>query len=115
MGAEEKREKDSQGVTRVRFDLWAVLAFLVLLAGLSFGYLFNAQITAAKDVQVQQKDYLFNHQLLAQRITVLEMNYGFISTGIADMKIAQKDMMSALVEHMKNTTIERNRIRAREY
>jgi hypothetical protein len=36
----------NRDATKVRFDLWAVLSFLVVLVGIGMGYLFNAQATA---------------------------------------------------------------------
>jgi hypothetical protein len=68
-------EKDSAGVTRVRFDLWAVLAFLVLLAGISFGYLFQSQ-AASRDERIKAD------ALMCDRITRLETNYENIIRGI---------------------------------
>jgi uncharacterized membrane-anchored protein YhcB (DUF1043 family) len=42
--------------SKVRFDLWTVLGFLVLLVGICLGYLFLAQGADRVDQQKTQKD-----------------------------------------------------------
>ena len=60
--------------TRVRFDLWAVLGFLVLLFSLCFGYLFNAQ-AVSKDERIK------SDQAQVERLVRLETQYGSIIAG----------------------------------
>ncbi len=87
-------EKDS--VTKVRFDLWAVLGFLVLLVGVCVGYLFNAQATNREERQVAI-------QIVSDRVTRLEANYSFIIEGITDLKRGQKELEVAIVLHEKSS------------
>ena len=65
--------------TKVRFDLWTVLGFLTLLAGICLGYLFMAQGAdrteqqkTQKDVAVLQERYESINQKLDKVITTLE-------------------------------------------
>jgi hypothetical protein len=60
--------------TRVRFDLWAVLGFLVFLFSICFGYLFNAQ-AVSKDERIK------SDQAQVERIVRLETQYESIIAG----------------------------------
>ena len=80
------------GSTKVRFDLWAVLGFLVLLAAICIGYLFNAQ---AMDRE--------RNQAVCDRVTLLEANYGHIIAGIAKIERGQEKLAEALYQHEQST------------
>lgn len=66
---------DTNGVTKVRFDLWTVLGFLALIFAICFGYLFNAQ-AVSKDERIK------SDQALCDRVTKLETQYIHIIDGI---------------------------------
>jgi hypothetical protein len=87
---------EENGVTRVKFDLWAVLGFLVVLSGLSMGYLFNAQANS-------KAERIASDQMLDTRMTKLEAHVGFIIEGINDLKRGQKDVERSLDTHEKST------------
>lgn len=72
--------------TKVRFNLWAVLGFLVLLGALGFGYLFSAQ----SEDRVQTG-------VMADRVTRLEANYIHIGSGINDIKTTLEKVQEELV------------------
>ncbi len=78
--------------TKVKFDLWTVLGFLVLLVALCLAYLFTAQGT------IQDKA-----QVVSERVTKLEANYGHIIDGIGELKMAQSKVVDALNAHEKST------------
>ena len=80
------------GSTKVRFDLWAVLAFLVILAAICIGYLFNAQ---AMDRE--------RNQAVCDRVTLLEANYGHIIAGIAKIERGQEKLAEALADRERTT------------
>jgi uncharacterized membrane-anchored protein YhcB (DUF1043 family) len=84
------------GATRVKFDLWAVLGFLVLLVGICVGYLFVAQAANKEERQGQV-------QALDKRVTVIEINYEHILKGIDVLQKGQKDLVDALTVHEKTT------------
>jgi hypothetical protein len=84
------------GTTKVRFDLWGVLAFLVVLVGIGMGYLFNAQATAREE---RTKAI----QGVSDRVTKLEERYTFITDGILELKAGQKEVMNALSAHERST------------
>ena len=63
------------GSTKVRFDLWLVLTFLVVLFGACFLYLFNSQ--AAIDTKHTNKN-----ELVCERVTKLEAQYEHIIKGL---------------------------------
>jgi hypothetical protein len=61
--------------TEVRFNLWAVLGFLVLMGVSSFTFLYaEGSITKSKQQEV------------LQRLVVLETNYANIMKGISELK-----------------------------
>jgi hypothetical protein len=81
-------------VTKVRFDLWAVLAFLVLGAVLGMGYLFNEQGMARERVQSA-----------CDRITVLEQQFYFIKEGIVRLETGQKELTAAITRPERVKTL----------
>lgn len=83
---------DQNSSTKVRFDLWAVLAFLTLLGGISIGYLFSAQAENLKA-----------NQAICDRMTRLEANYQFIIDGIGKLDRGQERMAETLNQHERNT------------
>lgn len=74
--------------TSVRFNLWAVLAFLCLLGGICFAYLFNVQTEARVTTTTH-----------SERITKLETNYDFIIDKLNDIKISQDEVKKELVRY----------------
>jgi prefoldin subunit 5 len=84
------------GDTKIRFDLWAVLSFLVVLVGIGMGYLFTAQATARED---RTKAI----QIVSDRVTKLEERLEYIKDGINELKGGQKDLIQALYTHERNT------------
>lgn len=80
---------DSEGKTLVRFDLWVVLAFLVLLSGIGMGYLFNAQAESRESRQRAD-------QVLSERVTKVEAQIGYITEGITELKQGQLEVVKAL-------------------
>ena len=81
-------------VTKVRFDLYGVLFFLVVLVGIGMGYLFTAQATAREE---RTKAI----QNVCDRVTVLETQYRFISEGISELKQGQKELVYTLKKNGK--------------
>ena len=73
------------GITKVRFDLWAVLAFLCLLAALSIGYLFTAQAKTQDKVQD-----------VCDRTTRIEANYEFIVKTLGKLEQGQEALVRAV-------------------
>jgi hypothetical protein len=84
------------GVTKVRFDLWAVLGFLILSALYGFSYLNSslAEGRAARIAADQQMDV---------RVTRLETNYDHIRIGIDELKKGQEKLVDTLNEHERTT------------
>ena len=73
--------------TTIKFKLWAVLGFLVVLVGIGLGYLFIAQTSAA----VERTD-------IKERVIRMEVNYTYVVQGIAELKESQKVMMNILLK-----------------
>lgn len=76
---------DSNGVTKVRFDLWAVLGFLVLLFALCFGYLFNAQA-------INKEERVRMDQALYDRVTKIETQYGYIVQALEKVSVVADEI-----------------------
>lgn len=83
------------GLTKVRFDLWAVLGFLIIIVATGFGYLFTAQAENAKE---RQKE----NQAVCDRVTKLETQYYFITEGIKELREGQKDLVATIKRKAKN-------------
>ena len=83
---------DCNGKTVVRFDLWAVLGFLVLLVGIGMGYLFNAQ--AGNKAEMQQQV-----QGISDRVMKLEAKLDYLVDGIAELKAGQKELVVTLQKY----------------
>ena len=71
--------------TTIKFKLWAVLGFLVVLVGIGLSYLFIVQTSAA----VERTN-------ISERVIRTEMSITYIVEGIADLKQTQKEMMEIL-------------------
>uniref|UniRef100_A0A6M3L2M0 Uncharacterized protein n=1 Tax=viral metagenome TaxID=1070528 RepID=A0A6M3L2M0_9ZZZZ len=71
--------------TTIKFKLWAVLGFLVVLVGVGLSYLFIAQTSAG----VERTD-------IKERVIRMEVNYQYVVQGISDLKQTQKEMMEVL-------------------
>lgn len=80
---------DNNGKTLIRMDLWAVLAFLVLLIGIGMGYLFNAQ--ASNKEERQKVD-----QIIIERVTKLETKFDYVVSGITELQQGQRELVRAL-------------------
>jgi exonuclease VII small subunit len=94
---------NGEQTTKVRFSLWGVLAFLVVLSGVCFGYLFTAQATTKDD---QNKI----NQAVNERVIKLEERYMYICNGITRIENGQENLERALKDHEKSTlaAIKRN-------
>ncbi len=75
--------------TKVRFDFWTVLGFLVVLMAACLGYLFTAQGTNRDESRGAI-------QAVSDRTTKLEMQYVYIVEGINELKKGQKDVAATL-------------------
>jgi len=82
------------GETMVKFKLWPVLGFLVLLVGISMGYLFTALGENRDESRLAQ-------QVLDKRVTKVEINYTYIVTGIERLEKNQTAMMDILMKQKK--------------
>ena len=83
------------GESMVKFKLWPVLAFLVLLSAIGMGYLFTVQGGSRDESRAAR-------QILSERITTMEANYRYIVEGIGELKRNQKDMMVILSKQRKS-------------
>ena len=75
------------GETTIRFKLWAVLGFLVVLVGVGLSYLFIAQTSAG----VERTE-------IKERVIRMEVNYQYVVQGIAELKESQKVIMNILLK-----------------
>jgi predicted nuclease with TOPRIM domain len=91
----EKHEGKNE-TTKVRFDLWAVLAFITLFAFGGFSFLFNS-------LSESRAERIANDERLSIRLTRLEANYEFIISGISDLRKGQEKIAESLNEHEKST------------
>ena len=71
--------------TTIKFKLWAVLGFLIVLVGVGLSYLLSAQLSAG----VERTE-------IKERVIRMEVNYQYVVQGISDLKQAQKEMMEIL-------------------
>jgi hypothetical protein len=83
-------------VTRVRFDLWAVLGFIVLMGVVFGGYLFQTLASG-------RAERIAADQQIDLRVTKLETHYSYIIQGIADLKAGQKEVADSLAKHEMST------------
>lgn len=81
-------------MTKVRFDLWAVLAFLVLMFGIALGYLFTSQAQAREERTKAIAS-------VCDRVTILETRYEFIIKGIEELRQGQREVVSTLKKNGK--------------
>jgi len=77
MGKQDGKESE---VTGVRFHLWAVLGFLVLLFAICVGFLNAEQRTAAE-----------KQQATTGRVVILETQYSYIIKGLDALTITVKE------------------------
>jgi len=89
----ERRKKmpPENTVTKVRFDLWAVL----ILIALCIGYLY---VGLASTKEIVQKD----KQEISERVVKLEIKFGYIVTGIENLEKSQKDIVDMLRKQSKS-------------
>jgi hypothetical protein len=79
-------------VTKIRFDLWAVLAFLVFAGISSFTFLY----AEGKETKTKQQEVI-------QRVTVLETQYKHIIEGIDKLTRATENVADKFEQHSKET------------
>jgi len=92
--SERRKAMPVNGETTVKFRLWPVLGFLVLLVGIGMGYLFTAQGENRDESRMAR-------QVLSERITKIEVNYTFIVTGIERLEKNQSAIMDILLKQKK--------------
>jgi hypothetical protein len=78
--------------TQIRFNLWAVLTFLVVMGASSFTFLY----AEGKVTKEKQQDVI-------HRVIALEVQNKAILDGINDLKAGQKEVVEALNSHIKET------------
>jgi hypothetical protein len=82
------------GTTKVRFDLWVVLAVIVITFAGGFSYL-NAYLVEGRAARIA------NDHALAVRVTKLESSFEYITSGINELKMGQKEVMNTMRAHEK--------------
>jgi hypothetical protein len=82
--------------TKVRFDLWLVLGFIILLGGVVSGFLYDALATG-------KKERLASQQHLTERLVKLETNYIYIMSGLDKLERGNDKLIDALSTHERNT------------
>ena len=83
---------NDNGVTRVRFDLWAVLAFLVLLVGGGGIYMFNAQAADREKLQSVKEE-----------VIVLKQQYVSINEKLCEISATLKEFTLSFERYKYNT------------
>jgi hypothetical protein len=78
--------------TQIRFNLWAVLTFLVIMGASSFTFLY----AEGKTTKEKQQDVI-------HRVLVLEVQNKAILDGINELKAGQKEIEIAIINHIKET------------
>ncbi len=78
--------------TRVTFNLWAVLAFLIIAGISSFSFLY----AEGKETKVEQ-------QKIIQRVTKLEAQYTFIIDRLERLTVSVEKASDKLEMHSKET------------
>ena len=88
----ERRKKmpPENTVTKVRFDLWAVL----ILIALCIGYLYVG-LASTKETMSTDK------QAISERVVKVEKDIGYIVTGIGRLEASQKDIVDILQKQRK--------------
>jgi hypothetical protein len=82
------------GTTKVRFDLWAVLAVIVIFFFGGFSYL-NTYLVEGRAARIS------NDHAMAVRITKLEASFDYITCGITELKAGQKELVETMKAHEK--------------
>ena len=77
--------------TQIKFNLWAVLGFLVFMGASSFTFLY----AEGKETKVKQQDVI-------QRVVVLETNYSNIIKGLDKLTIVVEDAAKKLDKRTEN-------------
>lgn len=77
--------------TQIKFNLWAVLGFLVLMGASSFTFLY----AEGKETKVKQQDVI-------QRVVVLETNYANIIKGLDKLTIVVEDAAKKFDKRTEN-------------
>ena len=78
--------------TQVKFNLWTVLAFLVLAGMSSFTFLY-----------AEGKETKLSQQTVIQRVVALETMNKAVLDGISRLEVGQKEVANALNNHEKST------------
>jgi len=82
--------------TKVRFELWCVLGFILLLGMIVSGFLWDALATG-------KRERIATNQMVESRLTRLETNYDYIKSGVERLERGQDRVVDALKEHERNT------------
>lgn len=93
----------ANGETTVRFQLWAVLGFLVLLGGIIAGYILTVQ---AEDRAEQQKT--------KQEVVVMKEQYRNINEKLDKLVTATEKINDAFIDHRIKTEKQRVTLRGKE-
>ena len=101
---EERREN---GETKVRFSLWGVLTFLVVLTGICVGYIFADQAVLRKEgrdeISVVRNENRADRQDIRERLIKVETNYTYLVESIAEVKTGQMKMLEVMTKIEKQT------------
>jgi hypothetical protein len=86
------KEKAMTADTQIKFNLWAVLGFLVIMGASSFTFLY----AEGKETKVKQQEVI-------QRVTILEANYANIIKGIDKLTVTVEKSIEQLDKHRQHT------------
>ena len=89
---ERRRTMAENGITKVRFDLWAVLAFLVILVGGGGIYMFNAQAADREKLQSVKEE-----------VIVLKQQYVSINEKLCEISATLKEFTISFERYRYNT------------
>lgn len=90
---DERRESNE---TKVRFSLWGVLTFLVVLMGICVGYIFADMVMFRTESRVDR-------QSIRERLIKIETNYAYLVESIAEVKVVQMKMLEVMTKIEKQT------------
>jgi len=83
--------------TKVRFELWCVLGFMLVLGMIVSGFLYDALATG-------KRERIATNQIVESRLTKLETNYVYIMNGLDKLERSNEKVVDALKDHEKSTT-----------
>jgi len=82
--------------TKVRFDLWCILGFMLLLGMIVSGFLYDALATG-------KRERIITNQIVESRLTKLETNYVYIMNGLDKLERSNEKVVDALKDHERTT------------